>query len=563
MISKAFDVAIVGGGPAGATAAHELAGTGLRVALIDRDGRIKPCGGAVPPILLREYGVPESLLEAKVTSARMIAPSETAVDMPIGGFVGMVDRGVFDPWLRRRAADAGADLITGEFKGLKRHSNGTIRIDYELRNGSRELRSLTTRLVIGADGAASRVRQLAGVREQRMKHVFAYHEIVRSPTAATARFDPQRCDVYYQSPVSPDFYGWVFPHGECTSVGAGSAVKGFSLRNRRPRRMREVSGLDRQRSRSDRRRTAAASATEALGQRPRHVVVIGDAAGAVAPSSGEGIYYAMCSGRFAANTAREFLATGNARVLRKVRRQFMSHHRLVFFILGIMQYYWYGSDKRREKFVDICRDPDVQKLTWDAYMNKKLVRAKPAGARPNFRQGPGAPRRVQSEMTTMARSLRAGPVLTAGAAALFVALLGALMTDIGPWYAALEKPPWQPPDYLFGPAWTTIFALTAIAGAMAWTASETVAKKQNLIILFALNGTLNVVWSLLFFRLRRPDLALWEVSLLWASIVLLIYACARRNKLAALLLVPYLAWVSFAAVLNAEVVRLNPHLFGS
>jgi geranylgeranyl reductase len=110
----------------------------------------------------------------------------------------------------------------------------------------------------------------------------------------------------------------------------------------------------------------------------RDVVVIGDAAGAVAPSSGEGIYYAMTSGRLAADAVAEFLETGKASALRQVRKRFMKQHRMVFFILGILQHFWYSSDKRREKFVDICRDEDVQKLTWQAYMNKKLVRAKPA-----------------------------------------------------------------------------------------------------------------------------------------------------------------------------------------
>ena len=102
-----YDVAVIGGGPAGATAAHELAQRGLAVLLLDREGRIKPCGGAVPPILLREFDVPESALKCKVTSARMVAPSSAEVDMDIGGFVGMVDRETFDPWLRQRAAQAG------------------------------------------------------------------------------------------------------------------------------------------------------------------------------------------------------------------------------------------------------------------------------------------------------------------------------------------------------------------------------------------------------------------------------------------------------------------------
>lgn len=372
-IKPEYDVAVIGGGPGGATAARELAERGHDVVLIDRDGRIKPCGGAVPPILLREFAVPESRLETKVSSARMVAPSETKVDMDIGGFVGMVDRGVFDPWLRERAAASGATHVTAKFERLERRHDGGVDVRFETGDG--ETHTVRVRAVVGADGAASRVREQAFSRQERMRHVFAYHEIVRSPEGETENFDPRRCDVYYQGKVSPDFYGWVFPHGKCTSVGAGSAVKGFSLRGA-VKIMRDNSGLA---DNQILRREGAPLPLKPLRRwdNGRDVVLVGDAAGAVAPSSGEGIYYAMSSGRFAAEAVAEFLATGNARALRRARRRFMKAHRLVFMILGVMQHYWYSSDKRREKFVEICRDPDVQRLTWDAYMNKKLVRAKP------------------------------------------------------------------------------------------------------------------------------------------------------------------------------------------
>lgn len=371
-----YDVAVIGGGPAGATAAQALAQRGFGVLLLDREGRIKPCGGAVPPQLLREFSVPESLLEARITAARMVAPSDTAVDMEIGGFVGMVDRGTFDPWLRRRAEQAGAHLRVGRFDSLERDAAGRLTVSF--REGGRDgrRREVRVRAVIGADGAASRVRSQALGDSERMAHVFAYHEIVRSPQACTPAFDPERCDVYYQGIVSPDFYGWVFPHGDRTSVGAGSAIKGFSLRGA-VKRMRDISGLE------DNAIVRCEGAP--LPLRPlkrwdngRDVVIVGDAAGAVAPSSGEGIYYAMSSARFGAEAIATFLETGDARALRLARKRFMKAHGRVFLILRIMQHYWYSSDKRREKFVAICRDPDVQRLTWEAYMNKKLVRGRPA-----------------------------------------------------------------------------------------------------------------------------------------------------------------------------------------
>jgi geranylgeranyl reductase len=109
----------------------------------------------------------------------------------------------------------------------------------------------------------------------------------------------------------------------------------------------------------------------------RDVVLAGDAAGVVAPASGEGIYYAMAGGRLAADAVEAVLATGDVRALRSARKRFMRAHGKVFLVLGIMQRFWYANDKRRERFVSICKDPDVQQLTWQAYMHKKLVRAKP------------------------------------------------------------------------------------------------------------------------------------------------------------------------------------------
>jgi translocator protein len=152
---------------------------------------------------------------------------------------------------------------------------------------------------------------------------------------------------------------------------------------------------------------------------------------------------------------------------------------------------------------------------------------------------------------------RARPIAVAALAALGVASLGATITDLGPWYQSLAMPDWQPPDWLFGPVWTLIFALAALAAATGWRDAPTRAAREWLVIFFALNGLFNLLWSLLFFRLQRPDWALVEVGLLWLSILLLIISLARFSRPASLLLVPYLVWVSFAAVLNWKVVALN------
>lgn len=149
-----------------------------------------------------------------------------------------------------------------------------------------------------------------------------------------------------------------------------------------------------------------------------------------------------------------------------------------------------------------------------------------------------------------------GPILVAAGTAFVVALAGGLLTTTGPWYHALRRPGWKPPDWAFGPVWATIFTLTAVSAVWAWAEASTPARAA-LVAAYAVNAVLNIAWSGLFFRLRRPDWALVEVVFLWLSIAVLVVVTARISGIAALLLLPYLVWVAVAAALNRAIVRLN------
>ena len=157
--------------------------------------------------------------------------------------------------------------------------------------------------------------------------------------------------------------------------------------------------------------------------------------------------------------------------------------------------------------------------------------------------------------------MAAVPTLYVVIAAVFWALilggLGGLLTEIGPWYRNLRKPPWQPPDWLFGPAWTIILILAAWAGVLAWQGAPDAAGRTTVIILYAVNFVFHFAWSPLFFKLKRPDWALAEVVFLWASVLGLFLGLRPFSEAASWMILPYLLWVTFASFLNLAIVRLN------
>ena len=263
---ETFDVVVVGGGPSGATAATDLARHGSTVCLLDRAGRIKPCGGAIPPKLIEEFEIPDSLLVAKIKSARMISPKQVAVDMPIeGGFVGMVNRETFDDWLRQRARSAGADLRLGTFERITRDAEGMAVVHYRVRLGRapgacagrhrRRRRALGRRQAMRAGGGSDSLR--GGLSRDHPRAADRERSVCRHPL---------RCVL--PGPIVPGFLCVDISPRRDRQRRRGQRSQGFFAARRNDGTARARESL-RRRDDSPRGRAHSHEAVAALGQRPR------------------------------------------------------------------------------------------------------------------------------------------------------------------------------------------------------------------------------------------------------------------------------------------------------
>ena len=148
-------------------------------------------------------------------------------------------------------------------------------------------------------------------------------------------------------------------------------------------------------------------------------------------------------------------------------------------------------------------------------------------------------------------------VLVAFVGACFLAAATGAVFPPGDWYERLAKPSWRPPNWLFAPVWTVIYLTIAVSGWLVWRKYGFAGAALLPLAIYLLQLVLNAAWTPIFFGLRRPDLAFFEILMLWLSIVATIATFRSLNAAAAWLLLPYLAWVTFAAALNFTIWRMN------
>lgn len=131
------------------------------------------------------------------------------------------------------------------------------------------------------------------------------------------------------------------------------------------------------------------------------------------------------------------------------------------------------------------------------------------------------------------------------------------VTGVESWYQTIQKPLWNPPNWIFGPVWTTLYIMMGVALFLVWKEDTSEELKKIAFTLFAIQLILNFFWSFIFFNQQQPGWALVEIIAMWVFILLTIFAFAQVNKTAAWLLVPYISWVSFATILNYTIWQLN------
>lgn len=352
------NVLIIGGGPAGATAARFLAENGIETILLERDlSYKKPCGGGIPSSAFDELDIPRSIIKKEIRKIRIISPGGDDFEIALkGGCIAITDRGDLDTALRAMAHGRGAELIEGTFVRFTATGRKVISL---IRNRvTNEETTIQSDYVIAADGITSR----AG---SQLKAPSPHHIFTISAHIPPAGFDC--CEFWFGSGHASRFYSWVFPSSEFASIGTGSS------------RSRELTRLldrfIRRRFNSSLRNFAADTRME----KPRafkipvwnktlfnrdNVLFAGDTAGTVMPVTYEGIYYAMKSGEFAAQALIE-------KKPENYKRLWNSRFRTRFLLMSKINHLLFKDDETIEKWVQLHKKPEVQEIAMKLWLEKK------------------------------------------------------------------------------------------------------------------------------------------------------------------------------------------------
>jgi geranylgeranyl reductase len=370
---------VVGANIGGSVAAGDLAASGFDVMLFERDlKRKKPCGGAIPPRAIEEFGVPSQIVERKTKRAVVIGPSGSEISMDVRGTIArqddhicMVTRERLDQAMRAKAQDAGAELHEATFIGHEVASDGGVNVRVRYRGGREETHHAD--VLVGADGAGSAVAKSCG--RPAVKYANAIQERLMLPDDVMEYY-LTTAELYLGDDVSPDFYGWIFPKSDHVAVGTGCRPEHA---NRSYAFLEGVKARAGSKLRGSKRILLEGHPLPM--QRYKKFVydrtlLVGDAAGMVAHTSGEGIYFSMAAGRMAAQTIHAHF-TDPKTPLTAYEKRWQKKYGAMFDFLEVLEKYSYRANKNREWFVDMCDTKDIQELTFDSYLFKEMAKVSP------------------------------------------------------------------------------------------------------------------------------------------------------------------------------------------
>ncbi len=361
-----IQVLVIGGGPAGSTAARLLGREGIETVLIEKDLSFsKPCGGGIPSPVFKELSLPENAIKRLVHKMRIVSPSGVVLDIPLkGGSIAIVERVEFDSSLRMEAKKDGVEVIRGEFLSFGEIGRRIVS-DVLVDNGMKKIRA---EYIVAADGVNSRVRHCLGLG------LPASFLTVTQKAEGETEF----CEFWLSAEHAPHLYSWVFPSSKGLSIGTGvigsinakTALSRFIMRR----------GVNGNLSACNDCLRATTHRQAQAGQGVRgfriplwkgdifnkgKVLFAGDAAGQVMPLSFEGIYYAMKSGQLAAE------AIINRRVSDYKRLWKKAFHKR-FLLMRLLWEYFLKSDERAERLVELLKRPELQEASMKLWLSKDM-----------------------------------------------------------------------------------------------------------------------------------------------------------------------------------------------
>ena len=338
-------VLIVGGGPAGATAARFLAEAGIHVILLERNCSFtKPCGGGLSLSAFNEFGISRTIIKKEINRIRIISPKGESLDIDlIGHSLTIIERSEFDNTLRNRAEEKGAKVIEGEFLNLTHDTN--YRVEAII---GEALCEIVSEYIIAADGVNSKVRKAIGLKP--CQTIFAAYETIKEMQTET-------CEFWFGSSHAPYSYSWVFPAVEGISIGTGSFEPGIisTLLEKFKNRKGIVP--------EGKKRIYRIPVWTGDLYNKNKILFAGDAAGHVLPLTYEGIYYAMKAGEFAAKAILEE-KVDNYKKIWKDRFQKR------FTLMDKLRKYFLKDDASAEKLVALHRRHEVQQASLRLWLSK-------------------------------------------------------------------------------------------------------------------------------------------------------------------------------------------------